>query len=449
MRVNVIRTEGLGDSSYILDHEGVGVVVDPQRDIDRFESVLDHHEIELRAVLETHLHNDYVSGGRDLARRRGAELIFPAGAAPAFRHTPAYHHETIDLGEVRIRPVHTPGHTPEHTSYVVLLEESPVSVFSGGSLLVGSAGRSDLLGVERADSLARLQFRSVNRLAELPDEVDLYPTHGQGSFCTVAVAGADSSTIGVEKRSNAALIHDNEDAFVKAHLGGLVPYPSYYRHMGPANTYGLDPFRLHTPEVLDRQRFSDLAQEPKVVDMRPAADFAEGHIPGSLSIGLRRDFGTWVGWVVPFNSPVVLVANPVQDLDDAMRQLGRIGFDNVVGVILDLGDWRDSLETTRLVDVATFAGAARSGEPVLDARAPNEWELGTIPDSLLAYAPDVVSGSMQEMGNSPEVWVACETGYRALIAASHLQARGFRPVVLANAGVPDVIRALGTERRKA
>ena len=232
MNIRAIRTEGLGDSTYVLVHDGAAIVVDPQRDVDRFESILNETGAELRFVLETHLHNDYVSGGRDLAQRLGGELVLPSGAAPVFRHRPAFHHEDLNGGPVAIRPIHTPGHTPEHMSYLVVLDGKPTGVFSGGSLLVGSAGRTDLLGEDRADTLARLQYISVNRLAALPDEVGLYPTHGGGSFCTTSAAGKHTSSIGDEKKANPVLAHPDEDSFVNAQLTGLVPYPSYYRYMG-------------------------------------------------------------------------------------------------------------------------------------------------------------------------------------------------------------------------
>ena len=220
MQIHNVRTPGLGDNTYVLVHEGIGVVVDPQRDFDRFESILNETGAGLRFVLETHLHNDYISGGRDLARSAGGELVVPAGAAPVFRHRPAFHHEYLDGGPLVIRPIHTPGHTPEHTSYLVVIDEEPVALFSGGSLLVGSAGRPDLLGFDRADSLARLQYRSVNRLAELPESVGLYPTHGAGSFCTSSGAGALTSTIGQEKKTNPVLTYPDEDSFVAGQLSG-------------------------------------------------------------------------------------------------------------------------------------------------------------------------------------------------------------------------------------
>ncbi len=237
--VVTFRTEGLGNSTYLLTFDGMALLVDPQRDIDRFLSALG--TAELRWVVETHLHNDYVSGGLSAARETGAELVLPASAAPAFRHTPAFHHEELSEGDLVLRPVHTPGHTPEHTSYVVSVDGRDLAVFSGGSLLVGSAGRSDLLGDDRAETLARLQYRSVRTLGRLPAETALYPTHGAGSFCTVSSVSSNTSTVGREMRDNPVLAHDDEESFVKAHLAGLQPYPSYYARMGPINLAGPPP----------------------------------------------------------------------------------------------------------------------------------------------------------------------------------------------------------------
>lgn len=443
MDVTSIRTEGLGDSTYILSHEGVGLVVDPQRDIDRFEKVVSDAGIDLRFVLETHLHNDYISGGRDLARSTGAELVLPAGAAPAYRHRPAFHLEDIDGDTFAIRPIHTPGHTPEHVSYLVLIEEKPVAVFSGGSLLVGSAGRPDLLGPERADTLARLQYRSVNRLAELPADVELFPTHGQGSFCTASDTGNDTSTIGEEKASNSVLAYPDEETFVAGQLSGLVPYPTYYKHMGPANVYGEDPLTVPDVPALTAAEIEALDSDVQIVDVRPKEDFAAGHLPGSIAIEMRDDMGTWVGWVLPFEAPIVLIMNQDQDLDDALRQLGRIGFDDVRGVVRNLSDLALEVDSYRLVDTNEFVAGVTSGAQVLDARAPAEWKLGTVDGSVLAYAPDVAAATPEALDPNREVWIACETGYRASIAASVLQTRGFEPVVLKGAGIAEVVTALG------
>ncbi len=438
MEIFGIRTEGLGDSTYLLVHEGVGVLVDPQRDVERFLAPLEETGADLRFVLETHLHNDYVSGGRDAARRTGAELVLPAAAAPAFRHTPAFHMEDLDGGPLTIRPIHTPGHTPEHTSYLVLIEGRPVALFSGGSLLVGAAGRPDLLGPERADTLARLQYRSVHRLAALPDDVGLYPTHGEGSFCTASGAGRTTSTIGQEKATNPVLAYPDEDSFVEAQLGALQPYPRYYRYMGPANLYGPEPLPDAAVPTLSVDRLSEV--NATVVDMRPRAAYAASHLRGSLGVELRHDFGTWVGWLVDdIRTPIVLVAEPGQDVEEAVVQLNRIGIDEIVGVVTDLTTSPD-LASFRTVTVAEVADALARGEQVVDVRAPVEWETLHLPGTIHAYVPDLADGIPSGIDPTRPAWLVCATGYRATIAASLLERHGVEPVVLTDGGVEDVAR---------
>lgn len=438
MHIETIRTEGLGDSTHILIHEGIAVVVDPQRDLDRFERVLNDEDADLRMVIETHLHNDYVSGGLAMSRQTGAELLMPAGAAPVFRHRPAFHHEDVDLGSLLIRPIHTPGHTPEHTSYLVVFEGRERAVFSGGCLLVGSAGRTDLLGEERAESLARLQYGSVFRLADLPDQVDLFPTHGAGSFCTTSGAGDVTSTIGAEKKTNPVLLFEDEDAFVKGQLSNLVPYPAYYRHMGPLNVRGVDEADLSVPEI------ETIPQDVTVVDARPMERYAAGHLPGALGIELRDSFGTWVGWLTEHNTPLVLVMDPDQDTEEAVRQLARIGYDDVRGIARHPAG--ESTVSFDVADVRQFAEAARSGAQILDVRAPNEWaEDGSIEGSILSYVPDVARETPSGLREDEPVWVLCGSGYRATMAAGILQDRGFDPVVLIERGATDVLHQTSNE----
>lgn len=441
MKIETVRTEGLGDSTYILAHDGLGLIVDPQRDIDRFTSIVEALGIEVRWVFETHLHNDYVSGARDIANALDAELVLPAGAAPVYRHRPAFHGEELSANGLSIRPMHTPGHTPEHVSYLVIIDGREEAVFSGGSLLVGSSGRSDLLGTERAETLARLQYQSVNRLAELPDPVGLYPTHGAGSFCTASSAAREMSTIGDEKRSNPVLQHTDAESFVVAQLSGLVPYPAYYRFMGPTNLEGRPAPDLTAPPVLSREAFHGLDVSVTVVDARPKADFAAGHIPGSLGMELRDDFGVWVGWVTEFNSPLVLVVNPDQSVDEAQRQLTRIGYDRIVGVVTDLPAWDIEFSSFPVHNVASFTARLADQVPVLDVRAPNEWGSGVIEGSHRRYAPDLAEGVPPNIDRNKPVLVGCETGYRASLAASILQRHGYKPEVLIGAGIPDVLAA--------
>lgn len=438
MEIHALRTPGLGDTSYVVVLDGVAVVVDPQRDIGRFRDVVAGAEVRL--VLETHLHNDYVSGGRHLAAATGADLVLPAGAGAAFPYVPAFHGEELSAGPLVVRPLHTPGHTPEHTSYVVLVDGEPVAVFSGGSLLVGGAGRSDLLGPERAAQLARLQHGSVHRLAELPDPTGLYPTHGEGSFCVASGGGGVGSTIGAERRSNPVLAFPDVESFVAGQLSGLQPYPRYYAHMGPANLIGPEPMPPVAVPTLEPADVAALTGAV-VVDLRPRRRFAAGHVPGSLGVELRDDFGVWVGWLVPFGTPLVLVADSGQDVAEAVTQLARIGFDDVRGVLPGLDTWDCEgrpLAAYGVADLDATLAAWRRGEPVLDVRAPGEREDVALPGTLHRYVPDLVGEP--GLGVDGPVWVACATGFRATIAAGLLERAGIQPVVLADGGVADLVR---------
>lgn len=445
MKIESIRTPGLGDSTYLLTHGGQALIVDPQRDVRRFLDRLEREEgVAVRWVLETHLHNDYVSGGRELARLTGADLVLPAASAAAFSHMPAFHLEEFGGEGLSVRPIHTPGHTPEHTSYLVLVDGQPAALFSGGSLLVGSAGRPDLLGEERADTLARLQYRSVRRLAELDPEVGLYPTHGEGSFCTASGAGTTTSTIGAEQASNPVLAYPDEDAFVKGQLAGLQPYPSYYARMGPINLFGPTPLPSAAVPTIDADRLVELADGAAIVDARAKQQFAAGHIPGSLGVELRDDFGTWVGWLADYDTPIVLVLDPDQDRDEALVQLYRIGLDRIVGIKLGLDDWDTEshplvgFRTTRLDE---FVEAVANGAQVLDVRAPGEWEESHIDGSVHSYVPDLASSPPDLDAHRP-VWIGCGSGYRAAIAAGYLTDAGYDPVVLVDAGIPEACQRL-------
>jgi glyoxylase-like metal-dependent hydrolase (beta-lactamase superfamily II)/rhodanese-related sulfurtransferase len=440
MDVMSFRTPGLGDQTYLLTHEGRGVLVDPQRDIGRFLEAATERDVELRFVLETHLHNDYVSGGEQAALRTGAELVLPAAAAAAYRHSPAFHLEEIDGGSgLVIRPIHTPGHTPEHTSYLVIIDGEPVAVFSGGSLLVASAGRPDLLGPERARTLARLQYGSLRRLAALPPGVHLYPTHGEGSFCSATGAGRLTSTIGDECSGNPLLAIGGAEEFADRLMAAPLPIPAFYKHMGPANTLGVPPMPLLKVAELDA---GDVPATCEVVDIRPWRVQARGMLPGSIGIELGDDFGSWAAWLLPHGKPIVLVAEPGEDVTEAVVQLAQVGVDTVQGVVREPGD--AATQTYELLELGAFAGRlARPGAQLLDVRMPGERESGRVPGAAERVPPDLVTlGVPAELDPARPDLVACATGRRAGIAAGLLARQGYRPVVLTGAGVPEAAAAL-------
>ncbi|BCJ75858.1 MBL fold metallo-hydrolase [Catellatospora sp. IY07-71] len=439
MEIVSFRTPGLGDQTYLLTHDGRGVLVDPQRDIDRFLTAAAERDVQLRFVLETHLHNDYVSGGEQAALRTGAELVLPAAAAAAYPHTPAFHLEDIKGGQgLRVRPIHTPGHTPEHTSYLVLIDGEPVAVFSGGSLLVASAGRPDLLGMPRARTLAKLQYGSLHRLAGLPRDIELLPTHGEGSFCTSSGAGRYTSTIGTEVDTNPLLSIGDVEAFADRLLAEPMPIPAFYRHMGPANTLGVPPMPPVTVPELD---ITGLPAGAHVVDIRPRVALAAGHLPGSLGIELGTDFGSWAGWLLPYQAPIVLVADRGQDVAEAVTQLAQIGIDTVTGVLYDLAAAATS--GFELADLPTFLSYVTAPHAqVLDVRMPSEQAAVSIDGAMCRFLPDLITdGIPAELDRARPVLVACGSGRRAAIAATVLLREGYQPIVLTGAGVPDVAAA--------
>jgi rhodanese-related sulfurtransferase len=375
--------------------------------------------------------------------------VLPAGAGVAFDHTLAVHLEELADDHLVVRPIHTPGHTPEHVSYLVLIDGQPAALFSGGSLLVGSAGRPDLLGPERAHQLALAQFKSVQRLALLPEDLELFPTHGEGSFCSAGSAGRLTSTIGLERRTNPLLQHHTAEKFATAQLADLQPYPKYYAFMGPINTLGPRPLPTQSISELSPDQLHAQLENVLVVDARPRTAFASAHIPGSLGVELADDFGTWVGWLAPFDAPIALVLAGDQDLDEAVVQLQRIGFDHVRGVLRGMQRWLQAgyaAETHTQVSVEEFAAAVADGtaRQVLDVRSPAEWQTGSVPGAQWRYVPDLLDGAPLAFNPSEPVWVVCASGFRANIAASLLQRLGYQPAVLTTGGVADLLGRIPT-----
>ena len=438
IRIIPIRTPSLGDTSYVVHDGTTAILVDPQRDIDRFVEVLERLDLTPEAILETHVHNDYVSGGPALSRLTGARIIVPAGAAPAYRHDPAFHYEDISIGSMVLTPVHTPGHTPEHVSYLVGVEGMAAAVFTGGSMLVGAAGRSDLLGEARADSLARLQYRSLRRLAALDPSIEVHPTHGPGSFCAASTGGSSSSTIGAERDTSPVLAVETEDAFVEQHLSGLPSYPSYYRHMAPLNIEGGSRMEPVVPEIAVSVA-SELRERATFVDARSAKEYAHAHIPGSLWVGAGDSFASWVGWLVDIDAPIVLIPGEA-DPGQLAVELGRIGYDHVIGY-LDMKSWTDNdLPTTSTSTVTVAEWNASQPEQIVDVRDGYERSDPEIPGAVGVHVPDLDRSVTDRLDPHSPAWVVCASGYRSMIAGSILEGLGVTPVVLIDGGAADIAK---------
>jgi len=433
-----IDTPTLGDRSYLAHDGEVAVVIDPQRDIDRVLDVATEAGVRITHVLETHIHNDYVTGGLALANATGAAYLVNGADDVGFERIPISDGEVVEISpSMRLRVIATPGHTFTHLSYALDARPTvgagwePVGAFTGGSLLFGATGRPDLLGHDHTHDLVHHQFASAHRLADdLPDHVPVLPTHGFGSFCSAGSTGdTTASTIGSEKRSNPALTQD-EEAWVTETLAGLDGHPAYYAHMAPTNSAGPDAPDLTAPEAADRATLADrIAAREWVVDLRTRTAFAAGHVTGTLNFGLDGQFSTYLGWLIPWGTPLTLLGESAEQVAEAQRELVRIGIDHLAGAATGTPDqWTDAPLGT--FERATFADLAQVRHHrrvcVLDVRRTSEFDATHIDDAthiplhdLLARLTEVPTG---------EVWVHCAGGYRASIAASVLAAHGV-PVV--------------------
>ena len=438
--IATIATPELGDRSYVIVAGAEAVAVDPQRDIDRVMAVLDEHGSTLRHVLETHIHNDYVSGGADLCRVTGATHVIPAGESVGYARRAIGDGESIAVGGATLRARHTPGHTATHMSYVLEEDGLPVAAFTGGSMLLGSVGRTDLAGPWVTDRLSHLQHQSARRLsAELPDAAAILPTHGFGSLCSAGfpVGGADTADAMHQRAENPALLMD-EDAFVARLVAGLDAYPRYYAFIAPRNRAGTGAVDLSLPPRSDARELAARAEAGEwVIDLRERQAFAARHLAGTLGFELSDPLTTYLGWLLPWGSPLSLIGQSDEDLAAARRALTRIGIDTIAACGLSPSDGSDdpwaglrtsSYPVTGFAELKQSIGGA--GEVVVDVRLAGEWRDGHLAGSRhipLHELPD-------RLDDVPpgRVWVHCAAGYRAAVAGSLLDRAGRDVVVVSD-----------------
>jgi rhodanese-related sulfurtransferase/glyoxylase-like metal-dependent hydrolase (beta-lactamase superfamily II) len=438
--------EGLGNSAYVVDlGDGRALVVDPSRDQRAMRRALTERRLSVAFAAETHLHADFLSGGCQLSATDGANVLASASGRRGFDHTALRDGDEVDLGGLRLRAWGTPGHTDEHLSYLLLDGDRTIGVFTGGSLIVGSVARTDLVDPGRTEELARAQFRSVQRLLELPDDVAVWPTHGPGSFCAAPAGGDRTSTIGAERAGNPLLRAPDEDTFVAALLAGLGSYPPYFRRLGEANRRGpvVLPRRLEvatmTPTAVEAARLGGAI----VLDVRPVRAFAAAHVAGSLSIPLRPAFASWLGWLTDHERPLVIVRGLDQELDEVLWQAAKIGHDNIVG---ELGGGIDAWAGAGLPTAAVpLTGPVDGrGMRVLDIRQDAEFRAGHVPGAVHVELGDLPAAVQRFTDDVPTV-VMCGHGERAMGAASILARHGLDRVSVLVGGPEDWAEANGEE----
>ncbi|MFG3660589.1 rhodanese-like domain-containing protein [Streptomyces sp. NPDC047706] len=428
--VEALESKGLGNRSYLAGGRHAAVVIDPPRDIDRVIAAAARRAVRIAYVVETHVHNDYVTGGLELARVSGAEYLVPAGASVAFARTPVADGHTVRVDEgLVLRAIATPGHTPHHTAYALEEEGRGAAAFTGGSLLIGTVGRPDLVEPRLTEQLARAQHASARRLAdELDDDVEVLPTHGFGSFCSSAQAEGETTTIGKERETNDALTRD-VDTFVARILAGLEDVPAYYAQMGPANAAGPAPLDLTPPKRADAGEIAcRLAAGEWVVDLRSRVAFAEWHVAGSFNFEGDGKLATYLAWLIPWGKPVTLLAGTPEQIAKAQRELVRVGIDRPAAAATgDPADWISAGEQPASFPRARFADLAEARERgddvvVLDVRRDSERAGGFI-DGSVHIPIHELHGRTGEVPHGA-VWVHCAGGMRAAIAASLLDATG-------------------------
>ena len=437
MQIVTVPLPQLGNRCHLLHDGSQGIVVDPPRDHTVVEDAAEEAGVEIRAVADTHVHNDYVSGAPLLARRHGADYLVSAAELVAVPHVGVRSGDVVEVGGLALEVLHAPGHTEHHQAFLVGDGTGPAALLSGGSLLHGTVGRTDLVAPDRTADLARAQWSTARRLAELPRRTVLLPTHGFGSFCAGGIAGQDDSgTVGEEHLVNPALTLDL-DTFVSDLLAGYGPVPSYYRHMAGLNREGAgdSPGRPAVRVTVEGVTDAVLAGQ-WVIDVRQRREYADGHVAGSLNVEHGHQFATYVGWLVPWQDDIVLLADDPTQLDAAVTDLAGIGIEGVGTHVLSSA----TLLPASLRRVGWEALREADPRPVLlDVRRHDEFDSGGVRGALHVPLHELE----ERLGELPagEIWVYCRSGFRAGIAASILQRAG-HPVVHVD---DDLLRAAELE----
>ena len=447
MKIKQFEVAGLAQYSYVLSSEGEAIVIDPMRDFDQYTDYAHAQGLAIKHVTETHIHADFVSGAPALAEAAGARLALSSYDQEPYRYSMKHHAlrdgDVLRIGKVRLAALHTPGHTPEHLSFVLIDEERdallPVAIFTGDFLFVGSVGRPDLLGEEAKQELAHTLYRSLHgRIASLPDGVQVYPGHGAGSLCGSGMSERAESTLGYERLSQ-PLFKLEEGDFVREILDSVPPMPSYYPRMKELNSKGASSIAiLPGGKAISPVNASTLLSDDAVtvIDLRRPEAFGGAHIPGAVNIGSGQNLSLWAGWIVDPEQKLLLVSDKGDD-EEARRSLARVGLEHIEGFLQrGMSGWIDAgIEFTRTTQLSTKEVAEREvNTHILDVRSKKEWNGGHI-----SGATHIPLGELQkrrgELPKATAIIIVCGSGYRSSIAASLLQADNFRQIASMDGGM--------------
>ncbi len=435
VQIETIETTSLGNRGYLVHDGSFAVAIDVQRDYTRWTDRAKELGVTLTHVFETHMHNDYVTGGYQLAAADdNIEYVVPANSHATFSARFITDGETITSGNLSITAIHTPGHTEHHTSYHVS-DSNTHALFSGGGLLFGTVGRTDLVTSDLTRLLTEQQYESAQKLLSLvPEQASIMPTHGFGSFCSSSDgSGATESTLAEEQSSNIAYTSSKED-FISTIIGGLGPYPRYYAHMGPANQAGPAVVKdLHVHEYsTDAIRQHLHAENSWVIDIRSRTAYAAGHPERAVGIELGQSFATYTGWLIPWSDSLLLVGDDSEELQFAYTELSRIGMEQFVAGATDSMDAYQASGATISHDIKTFDDyMAERPATLIDVRLLTDWQKEHVEGSLSLPLHELMERA-NELPEGP-IWVHCASGYRASIACSLIARSGKQPVLVNDA----------------
>ncbi len=439
MFIQQLYTNCLAEAAYYIESNGEAAIIDPIREIDSYIALANSRNAKIKYVFETHFHADFVSGHIDLAKKTGASIVFGPLAETSYKAYYAKDGEEFKIGDLTIRTLHTPGHTPESTSYL-LLDESyqEYCVFTGDTLFVGDVGRPDLLdGKMTSEELAGMLYESLNsKIKTLPDEVIVYPAHGPGSSCGKNIGKETWSTIGQQKKTNYAMADMSKENFIKAVTEGLTAPPAYFFQDARINKEGyesIDHVISRNKKPLNPAQFeAEMKEGVMILDTRNPEDFETGFIKGSINIGLNGMFAIWVGTILNIKTPLLLVCDAGKEEETVIR-LARVGFEKINGYLAGgIQAWKQAgkpVDTVKSVDPGMFAQKVMNDDVnVLDVRKFTEAELGHIPSATVIPLAELEK-NINTLDPSETYYVHCAGGYRSMVAASILQAHGFKNVI--------------------
>lgn len=432
MYIEQLYTSCLAEAAYYIESEGEAVIIDPLRETEPYIELAEKRGAKIKYVFETHFHADFVSGHIDLAKKVNATIVYGPQANTNYKVYNAKDGEEFKVGKLTLRVLHTPGHTPESSCYLLLDEsEKEHAIFTGDTLFVGDVGRPDLLdGVMTKEELASMMYDSLNKkIKTLPDDVIVYPAHGPGSACGKNIGKETFSTIGEQKKFNYALKDMSREEFIKELTEGILPPPQYFFEDARINRMGYDPIELVMKEnrkPLTLESFkAEVAKGALMLDTRMPDDFEKGFVPGALNIGLNGQYAVWVGTLIDIKQPLVLITEVGKE-DESILRLARVGYENVIGYLEGgVAAWDAKLDVIKSITAEQMKAEVSSGLMVLDVRKPSEWNISHVKDAVFTPLAEM-PGNLNSFDKAKPYLVHCGGGYRSMMAISLMKKHGFK-----------------------